>query len=189
MVCLEWGSEPPSNRKALFLSIGLNEKMVKYLDEINYDELIEQSLRNVVYLALKVVEEQGLPGQNHFYITFKTDFPGVVLSQNLKLQYPDTITIVLQNQFSNLQVRHNSFSVDLSFGGLSQTIKVPYESITYFADPSAKFGLNFASEEMMADSLKLAAGDGKKSAEKIQSEEAATKGADIISFDSFRRKK
>lgn len=163
--------------------------MVKYLDEINYDELIEQSLRNVVYLALKVVEEQGLPGENHFYITFKTDFPGVVLSQNLKLQYPDTITIVLQNQFSNLQVHHNSFSVDLSFGGIAQTIKVPYESITYFADPSAKFGLNFNSDDMVTDSLKLAAGDNKKSSAENKSETATAKSADIISFDNFRRKK
>lgn len=160
--------------------------MEKNLDEINYDELIEQSLRNVVYLALKLVEENGLPGDNHFYITFKTDFPGVVLSQNLKLQYPDTITIVLQNQFSNLKVRHNSFSVDLSFGGLMQTIKVPYESITYFADPHAKFGLNFVPEEIELDDVKMVAGDNKKSSGK---EVLPSKGADIISFDSFRRKK
>ena len=121
--------------------------MDKFLDEINYDELIEKSLRNVVYLALKIVEEQGLPGESHFYISFKTDFPGTVISQNLKVQYPETMTIVLQNQFSNLVVRHNSFSVDLSFGGIEQTITIPFEGITYFADPSAKFGLSFETEE------------------------------------------
>ena len=44
--------------------------MTKYIDEMNYDELVEKSLRNVVYYALKIVEDQGLPGENHFYITF-----------------------------------------------------------------------------------------------------------------------
>ena len=121
--------------------------MDKLLDEIDYDDLIEKSLRNVVYLALKIVEEQGLPGENHFYISFKTSYPGVVLSQNLKVQYPETMTIVLQNQFNNLVVRHNSFSVDLSFGGIEQTITIPFDAITYFADPSAKFGLSFEPEE------------------------------------------
>lgn len=161
--------------------------MTEYVDEIKYDNLIEESLRNVIYLALKIVEKQGLPGENHFYITFKTNFPGVVLSENLKLQYPDTMTIVLQNQFSNLEVRHNSFSVDLSFGGLKQTIVVPFESITYFADPYAKFGLNFESEEQADDEVSVEAGEGKKSmlSRKMS---ASGKSADIISFDKFRRK-
>ena len=88
--------------------------MVNFVEKIDYDELVEKSLRSVVYYALKIVEEQGLPGENHFYITFKTNFPGTIISKNLQIQYPDTMTIVLQNQFENLVVRHNSFSVDLS---------------------------------------------------------------------------
>ena len=155
--------------------------MDKILEEINYDSLIEESLRNVVYLALKIVEEQGLPGENHFYITFKTDFPGTVISKNLLVQYPETMTIVLQNQFSNLVVRHHSFSVDLSFGGVPQTITIPYDGITYFADPSAKFGLSFEEETSFA----AVAGGNKKTSKTA----ALQKNAEVISFDSFVRKK
>jgi hypothetical protein len=158
--------------------------MDKFLDEINYDELIEKSLRNVVYLALKIVEEQGLPGESHFYISFKTDFPGTIISQNLKVQYPETMTIVLQNQFSNLVVRHNSFSVDLSFGGIEQTITIPFDAITYFADPSAKFGLSFEPEE---SAFASAEGDNASAEDKPLA--TNNKNAEIISFDKILRKK
>ncbi|MBR1601502.1 MAG: stringent starvation protein B [Alphaproteobacteria bacterium] len=149
--------------------------MVDFVNEINYDRLVEKSLRNVVYYALKIVEEQGLPGENHFYITFKTNFSGTVVSKNLKIQYPDTMTIVLQNQFDNLVVRHNSFSVDLSFGGISQTITIPYDAITYFADPYAKFGLSFE-QEVFED------------AESPLTQSVASGNAEVVSIDSYRKK-
>lgn len=147
--------------------------MEKFIEKIDYDELVEKSLHNVIYYALKIVEEQGLPGDNHFYITFKTDYPGIVISKNLKVQYPDAMTIVLQNQFNNLIVRHHSFSVDLSFGGIPQTITIPYDAITYFADPSAKFGLSFES---------------KQDENYDMPNEAVSGNAEVISIDSFRKK-
>lgn len=149
--------------------------MVKFVESINYDELVEKSLRNVVYYALKIVEEQGLPGENHFYITFKTNYEGVIVSKNLKAQYPDTMTIVLQNQFENLTVRHHNFSVDLSFGGIPQTLTIPFEAITYFADPYAKFGLSFSLEE-------------NNSAEIASPEETLNQTAEVVSIDSFRKR-
>lgn len=152
--------------------------MVKFVTEINYDELVEKSLRNVVYYALKIVEEQGLPGENHFYISFRTNYPGVVISKNLQIQYPDTMTIVLQNQFDNLVVRLNSFSVDLSFGGVPQTITIPFEAITYFADPSAKFGLSFEKESI--DELT----EGEASTENA----VVPENAQVISIDNYRKK-
>lgn len=152
--------------------------MVKFITEFNYDELVEKSLRNVVYYALKIVEEQGLPGENHFYITFRTDFPGTVVSKNLKVQYPETMTIVLQNQFDNLIVRHNSFSVDLSFGGIPQTITIPYDAITYFADPYAKFGLSFEKEEDTEQDDSSAP----------LSPDLKAGNAEVISIDNWRKK-
>lgn len=152
--------------------------MVKFVTEFNYDELIEKSLRNVVYYALKIVEEQGLPGENHFYITFRTDYPGTIISKNLKIQYPETMTIVLQNQFDNLVVRHNSFSVDLSFGGIPQTITIPYDAITYFADPYAKFGLSFEHLEDEETDIETDAG----------TPELKAGNAEVISIDNWRKK-
>ncbi|MBR1903597.1 MAG: hypothetical protein IJ824_00260 [Alphaproteobacteria bacterium] len=156
--------------------------MTKYIDEMNYDELVEKSLRNVVYYALKIVEDQGLPGENHFYITFRTDFPGTVISKNLKIQYPESMTIVLQNQFDNLIVRHNSFSVDLSFGGVPQTITIPYDAITYFADPYAKFGLSFEPDDYEA-ATELAEPQASRAASKIANK------AEVISIDGYLKKK
>ena len=171
------GTGPPSNREALnFIFLGV--VMVNFVEKIDYDELVEKSLRSVVYYALKIVEEQGLPGENHFYITFKTNFPGTIISKNLQIQYPDTMTIVLQNQFENLVVRHNSFSVDLSFGGIPQTITIPYEAITYFADPYAKFGLSFTLDE----------GNTPTANNSTAPQSAAAGDAQIISFDSYRKK-
>lgn len=150
--------------------------MVKFVENINYDELVEKSLRNVVYYALKIVEEQGLPGENHFYITFRTDFPGTVVSKTLKAQYPETMTIVLQNQFENLTVRHHNFSVDLSFGGIPQTLTIPFEAITYFADPYAKFGLSFNLDNNVSEVSAAAP------------EDTPEQNAEVIAIDSFRKR-
>ena len=85
--------------------------MEEFLTEINYDKLIEKSLKNVVIEALKIAERQGLPGENHFYITFKTNHPRTQISDYLKSQYPEEMTIVLQHQFANLRVENDSFSL------------------------------------------------------------------------------
>jgi hypothetical protein len=157
------------------------------MKEINYDALIDRSLRNVVYLAMKFVEDNGLPGDSHFYITFRTDHPGVTLAHDLKVQYPETMTIVLQNQFSNLEVRYDNFSVDLSFGGVPQTLVIPYDAITYFADPAEKFGLSFIphEEDEFIDQLMEASGE-RMLAEQNRME--SKKEAEVISFDKYRRK-
>lgn len=153
--------------------------MTEFVNEINYDKLIENSLKKVVVEALKIAETQGLPGENHFYITFKTNYPGTIIPENLKIQYPESMTIVLQHQYSNLVVANNYFSVDLSFGGRPQNLLIPFDAITYFADPYAKFGLSFSFYEN---------GDV-HSLEDIQPEKKVSgETAQIISFDSFRKK-
>ena len=153
--------------------------MTDFVSEINYDKLIEQALKQVVINALKIAEFQGLPGENHFYITFKTNHPETIIPKDLKIQYPESMTIVLQHQYSNLVVTSDSFSVELSFGGRAQTLIIPFDAITYFADPYAKFGLSFSFYEN---------GDV-HSLEDIEPEKKVSgETAQIISFDSFRKK-
>lgn len=153
--------------------------MTEFVSEINYDKLIEKSLKRVVVEALKIAEFQGLPGENHFYITFKTNYPGTTIPRDLKIQYPESMTIVLQHQYENLTVNDEAFSVDLSFGGRMQTLTIPFDSITYFADPYAKFGLSFSFYEN---------GDA-HALEDIEPEKKVSgETAQIISFDSFRKK-
>ncbi|MFI3242564.1 MAG: ClpXP protease specificity-enhancing factor SspB [Alphaproteobacteria bacterium] len=116
-------------------------------DTINYDKLIEKSLKNVVKDSLKMVQEQGPIGEHHFFITFKTNTGGANLPPHLLSQYPEEMTIILQHQFDNLEVRDDYFSVDLSFGGIPQRLTIDFDAVIYFADPSAKFGLSFESLE------------------------------------------
>lgn len=157
---------------------------MEFLTEINYDKLIEKSLKNVVVEALKIAQNQGLPGEHHYYITFQTNHPQTKISDYLKSQYPEEMTIVLQHQFSNLTVNASSFSVDLSFGGIQQTLVIPFDAITYFADPHAKFGLSFSS----SDEESSFAQEEQVAQEKEPEVKKASGAATVVSIDAFRKK-
>ena len=111
---------------------------------INYELLVEDSLRTVVRSALAIVQEYGLPGECHFYITFRTQADGVHLDDTLRDSNPQEMTIVLQHQFWELTVEENQFSVGLSFSGVQHKLVIPFSSITHFTDPSVGFGLQFS---------------------------------------------
>lgn len=113
------------------------------VDLMRYDLLTQAALRQVVRMALKRVEREGLPGAHHFFIAFDTRHPGVRLSERLRQKYPEEMTIVLQHQFWNLKVHARSFEVGLSFGGIPETLEIPFDAIKGFFDPSVQFGLQF----------------------------------------------
>ncbi|MFM5908789.1 MAG: SspB family protein [Novosphingobium sp.] len=112
---------------------------------IPYDEIVQEVLRAVVGRVLGQIESGGgtLPGNHHFYITFKTGAPGVNIPTHLKERFPDEMTIVLQNKFWDLNVADDRFSVGLSFNQVPAKLDVPYSAITAFVDPAVDFGLQF----------------------------------------------
>jgi uncharacterized protein len=112
-----------------------------------YDEWTEDALRQVVVRALQHAAAQGLPGEHHFYITFRTDHPGTVIPPRLRAQYPQEMTIVLQHQFWDLRVDEEAglITVGLSFGGVPATLAIPLPAVIGFADPHVRFGLRFRS--------------------------------------------
>lgn len=112
-------------------------------DHIRYDLLTQQALRNVVRDVLADAAKKGLPGEHHFYISFDTQAEGVRISDRLRAQYPEEMTIILQHQFWDLTVSDAGFEVGLSFGGIPEKLTVPLEAITGFFDPSVQFGLQF----------------------------------------------
>src|SRR5215510_7694789 len=112
-------------------------------DQIRYDLLTQQALRGVVRSVLTDTAKKGLPGDHHFYISFDTKADGVHMSDRLRAQYPDEMTIILQHQFWDLKVSENEFEVGLSFGGVPERLTVPFESVNGFFDPSVQFGLQF----------------------------------------------
>src|SRR5262249_44413268 len=116
-------------------------------DLIRYDLLAQQALRGVVRTVLADVAKKGLPGDHHFKITFNTTAPGVQLSERLRAQYPETMTIILQHQFWDLAVGDEAFEVGLSFGGVPERLGVPFMAVTAFYDPAVQFGFQFEAIE------------------------------------------
>ncbi len=113
------------------------------MDRIDYGKLVDEAMHLIVYKVLKKVQQEGLPAEHHFFISFLTHHPLARLSEALKNKYPREMTIVLQYQYENLKVDSNGFGVTLSFSGSKENIYVPFNAITTFADPSVQFGLQF----------------------------------------------
>jgi hypothetical protein len=112
-------------------------------DILRYDLMVQEALKGVVRKVLSDAAREGLPGEHHFYVSFRTGAPGVRISQRLREKYPDEMTIVLQHQFWDLQVHDHTFEVGLSFSGIPERLLVPYEALSGFFDPSVEFGLKF----------------------------------------------
>lgn len=159
-------------------------------DLLDYHRMVEESLRGVVRQSLTVVSENGLQGEHHFYLTFRTDVEGVDIPSFLVEDYPEEMTIVLQHQYSNLVVEEDLFRVDLSFKGIPQTLTIPFEAITTFADPSENFALQF--QPIPTDELEDEDWEDETAADAeaadTDKEEDENKTADIVTLDAFRKK-
>jgi hypothetical protein len=113
-------------------------------DLMGYEALAQEALRGVVKAALKrAAGPGGVPGAHHFYISFKTQAPGVSIPPDLVEKYPDEMTIVLQHQFWDLAPGETFFSITLRFGGQPKRLSMPYGAVTRFYDPSVQFLLQF----------------------------------------------
>jgi hypothetical protein len=116
-------------------------------DLIRYDLLVQDALKGVVRKVLGDAAREGLPGEHHFYVSFRTDFPGVRLSTRMREKYPQDMTIVLQHQFWDLSVTEHALEVGLSFSGVPERLLIPFDALTGFFDPSVQFGLKFELQE------------------------------------------
>ena len=113
----------------------------------DYKPFMQRALRQVIRDILRDVARQGLDGDSHYFITFQTDRSDVQIPTFIRSKYPKEISIILQNQFSGLIVNDESFSVDLTFGGVLSTLTIPYRAISTFADPAAQFVLTLDPEK------------------------------------------
>ena len=115
---------------------------------IDYEALAQEAMRNVVRSVLSETAAKGLPGDHHFYISFDTLAPGVVLSKRLREKYAEEMTIVLQHRFWDLFVNENRFEVKLTFDGIPERLVVPFKAIRVFFDPSVRYGLQFETQPL-----------------------------------------
>ncbi len=182
-------------------------------DELRYDRLVEEALRGVVRQALEVAGPDQMPGEHHFYLTFRTRAPGVSIPDFLLEQYPEEMTIVLQHQYWGLKTTDEYFEVALSFNNRQANLHIPFAALTAFIDPSVKFGLQFNAET--EDTAGTEPGDiqpansgdlprlpvvtrnsgeppitapSDEAEAREASNQAAADSADIVSLDSFRKK-
>ena len=160
-------------------------------DEMHYEAMAQDALRGVVKAALrKAALPEGLPGDHHFYITFRTKAPGVSGPQDLLGKYPDEMTIVLQHQYWDLAPGETFFTVTLKFGGQPKRLSVPYAAVTRFYDPSVQFLLQFeTAQEPVREELPETTPDADADAEaSADPETPGEEGPKVVSLDHFRKK-
>ena len=161
-------------------------------DHINYPSLIDAAMRSVVREVISLAADEGLPGDHHFFISFRTDYPGTKISGTLKEKYPTEMTIVLQHQFWDLKVFDEYFTATLSFNNVPEKLSIPFASLTAFADPSIKFGLQFHgmedSEDEPAETIDYEAMLKAHNTETGAAAKPLPPGgsAEIITLDAFR---
>ena len=151
---------------------------------IPYDEIVQEALRAVVGRVLGEVEATGiLPGEHHFYITFKTGAAGVDIPRHLSERFPDEMTIVIQNRFWDLKVGKDGFEVGLSFNQAPARLAIPFAAITGFVDPAVNFALQFQAQ---ADE---GGPQGHEAAENDHPlAEPVEDGSNVVSVDFSRKK-
>lgn len=162
-------------------------------ERFNYDEIVQDALRGVVRTILRKVEREGLQGQHHFYIAFRTRMPGVVIPDHLRKRYPDEMTIVLQHRFWDLKVEEERFSIGLSFNHKTETLVIPFRAILGIVDPSVQFALQFQheqSEERAPEEPQLSQPSSLSERPGPEEEGGRTSddGAKVVTLDAFRKK-
>ncbi|SDC24903.1 hypothetical protein SAMN05444678_10282 [Sphingomonas sp. YR710] len=151
---------------------------------IPYDEIVQEALRAVVGRVLGEVEKGGgLPGDHHFYITFKTQASGVEIPRHLMERFPDEMTIVIQNRFWDLKVKPDGFEVGLSFNQTPSKLIIPFAAITGFVDPAVNFALQFQAQVDDDGQPEVSsAGNDAPTATPIED------GSNVVSIDFTRKK-
>lgn len=159
-----------------------------------YAAWTRDALRQVVAKAVEHAAREGLPGEHHFYITFRTDHPRTTMPERLRAQYPREMTIVLQHQFHGLayDAAAGLIQVGLSFGGVPAKLAIPLDAVTQFADPAIHFMLQFEADEDAEESGPEAAPEAEADAALPSPALPAGQGeqppSQVVSLDAFRRR-
>lgn len=161
---------------------------------IDYGNLMHRAMRSLIQEVLTDVSENGLPGNHHFFITFDTTHPDAALADWLRDRYPTEMTVVLQHWFDALEVDDDGFSITLNFGDSPEPLRIPFDSILTFVDPSVEFGLRFETQgddnqgeddepEVLTPPLR----EEKPAGSPADDGENTDKDAEVVQLDKFRK--
>jgi len=153
---------------------------------IEYGNLMHQAMRGLIRQVLTEVRQHGLPGEHHFFITFDTTHPDVQIADWLRARYPEEMTIVIQHWFENLEVDEDGFTITLNFGNQPEPMRIPFDALRTFVDPSVEFGLRFEAHEEDYDEDEESEEDGDD--EPTPPPAAPSPGgAEVVQLNRFRK--
>ncbi|MFZ1725495.1 MAG: ClpXP protease specificity-enhancing factor SspB [Albidovulum sp.] len=145
---------------------------------IDYGNLMHSAMRGLIMEVLSMVEQDGLPGDHHFFITFDTRHPDAELADWLRERYPEEMTVVMQHWYDGLAVDDDGFAITLNFGDAPEPLYIPFDAIHTFVDPSVEFGLRFETQD--SDDSDNDDVEGDDDAEE-------PKNAEVVSLDKWRK--
>lgn len=161
---------------------------------IDYGNLMHRAMRGLIQEVLADVQAHGLPGNHHFFITFDTTHPHAELADWLKDRYPTEMTVVLQHWFDGLEVDDEGFAITLNFGDSPERLRIPFDAILTFVDPSVEFGLRFETQDDGSDDED---GDDPEPPRPLREEKSTPadapaearpgQNADVVQLDKFRK--
>jgi len=156
---------------------------------IAYGQLMHRAMRGLIQTVLTDVSRHGLPGDHHFFVTFDTRHPGVAVADWLRDRYPREMTIVIQHWFDALGVDDDGFSITLNFGDSPEPLRIPFDAILTFVDPSVEFGLRFESTDAPDGSADgpPPPGDDEPDGGADDAVPAPSGDAEVVNLDRFRK--
>ncbi|MDR2666871.1 MAG: ClpXP protease specificity-enhancing factor SspB [Holosporales bacterium] len=143
--------------------------------KLDYGFLLKKASLSVVKEVLKQISKDGLFKKQHIYVTFSLNHPGTRVSQFLREEFEDEMTVVLQYEFWDLRVDDYGFSVSLAFQHSDETLYIPFSSIILVSDPSEDFSLEFTPD---CSDIKH---------EKHENTNQQSSSKKVISLDIFRK--
>lgn len=158
-------------------------------ETIAYGRLMHQAMRGLIQTVLSTVARDGLPGDHHFFITFDTRAAHVDIAEWLSERYPEEMTIIIQHWYDGLEVDDQGFSITLNFGDSPETLRIPFDAILTFVDPSVEFGLRFESNEGAEGASADSSPTKGKAPRPVATDtpRPVAKDAEIVSLDRFRK--
>lgn len=160
-------------------------------EALNYPRMLQNALRDVARQALEEVADYGFPGEHHFFLQLSPQHPEVIVPAFLREQYPEELTLVLQNQYWDLEVDEDRFRVTLAFGGKRHRLEIPFDALIGFSDPAANFALRFEAllpgSEDESEGHEVPEADAPPGGEPQAKATGEGDGAKVIEIDRFRK--
>lgn len=151
--------------------------------QIDYGNMMHRAMQGLIATVLRDVRDNGLPGDHHFFITFDTRDDGVEMADWLRDRYPEEMTIVIQHWFENLTIADDHFTVTLNFGNSPEPLRIPFDALRTFVDPSVEFGLRFETQDEDAEGYE----DDEGEPEDSPDEDTPKGSGEVVSLDKWRK--